>query len=102
MRASGQDFEDYLHDVAICQEFARKNRETMAARLMSRRAAKNALRMDGCRASMAGICTTSVSQSTLDEAPMAYKSADEIVGAIAGCVDVQEVLKPAFNFKAQD
>ena len=73
-----------------------------AGRLMSRRAAKNALSMDEYRASMAGIYTTSVSQSTLDEAPMAYKSADEIVGAIAECVDVQEVLKPTFNFKAQD
>ena len=51
---------------------------------------------------MKGIYTTSVNTSTLDEAPMAYKSADEIVGAIAECVDVQEVLKPTFNFKAQD
>ena len=80
----------------------RRQCAALFARLMSRRAAKNALPMDGYRASMAGICTTRVSQSTLDEAPMAYKSADEIVGAIAGCVDVQEVLKPAFNFKAQD
>ena len=49
---------------------------------------------------MEGIYTTSVNQATLDEAPMAYKSLDDILGAIGESVDIIEVLKPIYNFKA--
>ncbi|MBQ6158133.1 MAG: RtcB family protein [Thermoguttaceae bacterium] len=71
-----------------------------AGRTMSRTAAKARLDMDEYRREMAGVYTTSVSESTLDEAPMAYKSLDDIVGAIRESVDVVEVLKPIYNFKA--
>lgn len=49
---------------------------------------------------MAGIYTTCVSEETLDEAPMAYKSLDSIVANIADTVEIIEILKPAYNFKA--
>ena len=49
---------------------------------------------------MAGIYTTSVNEATLDEAPMAYKSLSDILDVITESVDVQEVLKPIYNFKA--
>ena len=49
---------------------------------------------------MEGIYTTSVNESTIDEAPMAYKSLSDIIDVIAGSVDVIEVLKPIYNFKA--
>ena len=51
---------------------------------------------------MKGIYTTSVNESTLDEAPMAYKSLDDIIGVIREAVDVIEVLKPIYNFKASE
>ena len=51
---------------------------------------------------MEGIYTTSVNEKTLDEAPMAYKALDDIIDVIRDSVDVIEVLKPVYNFKASD
>ena len=167
----GQYLEDYLHDVEICQRFARRSRELMAeiilqrlgleavdafhtihnyidtdemilrkgaiaahegekvlipinmrdgsvlatgkgnpewnysaphgaGRIMSRTAAKAELDMDEYRKEMEGIYTTSVNESTLDEAPMAYKSLGDIIDVIGESVDIIEVLKPIYNFKA--
>ena len=167
----GQYLEDYLHDVEICQRFARRNRELMAeiilqrlgleavdafhtihnyidtdemilrkgaiaahegekvlipinmrdgsvlavgrgnpdwnfsaphgaGRIMSRTAAKERLDLDEYRREMEGIYTTSVNEATLDEAPMAYKSLADIIDVIGESVDIMEVLKPIYNFKA--
>lgn len=167
----GEYLQDYLHDVEICQRFARRNRELMAkvllertgleslsafhtihnyidtqemilrkgaiaahegetvlipinmrdgsvlavgrgnpewnysaphgaGRIMSRSAAKAQLDMDEYRREMAGIYTTSVNEATIDEAPMAYKSLEDIIDVIADSVDMIEVLKPIYNFKA--
>ena len=167
----GQYLEDYLHDVEICQRFARRSREIMAeiilqrlgieavdafhtihnyidtdemilrkgaiaahkgekvlipinmrdgsvlaigkgnpdwnfsaphgaGRIMSRTAAKENLNLDEYRREMEGIYTTSVNEATLDEAPMAYKSLSDIIDVISESVDVIEVLKPIYNFKA--
>lgn len=169
----GRYLDDYLHDVEICQAFARRNREKMAeilleragltgadafhtihnyidtkemilrkgaiaahagekvlipinmrdgsvlavgkgnpewnysaphgaGRIMSRTAAKRTLRMDEYRETMKGIYTTSVNDRTLDEAPMAYKSLDDIIDVIRDAVDVIDILKPVYNFKASD
>ena len=49
---------------------------------------------------MEGVYTTSVGANTLDEAPMAYKSLEDIIDVIEDTVDVIEVLKPVYNFKA--
>ena len=67
---------------------------------MSRSAAKAQLDMEEYRREMAGIYTTSVNEATIDEAPMAYKSLEDIIDVIAESVDVIEVLKPIYNFKA--
>lgn len=167
----GQFFDDYMHDVEICQRFARRNREEIAevllartgmtggeafhtihnyidtnemilrkgaiaahegekvlipinmrdgsviaigkgnpewnysaphgaGRIMSRTKAKNELNLDEYREAMAGIYTTSVNEATLDEAPMAYKSLEDIIDVIKESVDVIEVMKPIYNFKA--
>ena len=167
----GQYLEDYLHDVEICQRFARRSRELMAeiilqqlgleavdafhtihnyidtdemilrkgaiaahegekvlipinmrdgsvlavgkgnpdwnfsaphgaGRIMSRTAAKERLDLDEYRREMEGIYTTSVNEATLDEAPMAYKSLEDIIDVIGESVDIIEVLKPIYNFKA--
>ncbi len=169
----GSFLQDYLHDVEICQRFARRNREKMAevllsrtgmtgseafhtvhnyidteemilrkgaiaahkgekvlipinmrdgsilaygrgcedwnysaphgaGRVMSRRAAHESLSMEEYRAAMAGIYTTSVNETTLDEAPMAYKRLEDILNVIGESVDVIEVLRPVYNFKASD
>ncbi|MBQ6976276.1 MAG: RtcB family protein, partial [Selenomonadaceae bacterium] len=49
---------------------------------------------------MEGGYTTSVNESTLDESPMAYKSLDEIIDVIGETVDIIDVMKPVYNFKA--
>jgi len=73
-----------------------------AGRLMSRSKAKATIGMDEYRASMAGVYTTSVSEHTLDESPMAYKSLDDIIGLIRDTVDIVDIMKPVFNFKAPE
>lgn len=167
----GSYLEDYLHDVEICQQFAKQNREKMAeiildrtgmnaissfhtihnyinteemilrkgaisahkdelvlipinmrdgsilakgrgnpdwnysaphgaGRIMSRAAAKEALNLDEYKKSMEGIYSTSINEDTLDEAPMAYKSLSDIIDVIGQTVDILQVLKPVYNFKA--
>lgn len=73
-----------------------------AGRVMSRMKAKDTLTMDEYRRSMQGIYTTSVCENTLDEAPMAYKSLADIIDVIKETVDVIDVMKPVYNFKASD
>lgn len=172
----GADVDGYLHDMKICQEFARLNREAMldvlieemgikkrhildkfctihnyidiengilrkgaislqkdesaiipinmeygslivtgkgnpdwnfsgphgAGRLMSRSKAKETLKMEDFKNAMKDIYTTSVCVSTIDEAPMAYKSADEILENIKENAEVISVIKPIYNFKAAE
>ena len=73
-----------------------------AGRVLSRRAAKEKLSLEEYRESMKGIYTTSVNTSTLDEAPMAYKSLEDIIGVIGETVDIIDILKPIYNFKASE
>ena len=67
---------------------------------MSRTKAKDTLSMEDYKKAMEGIFTTSVNEDTLDEAPMAYKSLEDIIDVITESVDVVEVIKPVYNFKA--
>ena len=170
---SGKYLEDYLHDVEICQRFARRNREKMAeillektglsagesfhtihnyidteemilrkgsiaahegekvlipinmrdgsvlavgkgnpewnysaphgaGRILSRSAAKKNLSMDEYKEAMKGIYTSSVCEATIDEAPMAYKSLDDIIDVIKESVEIIDVMKPIYNFKASN
>ena len=170
----GADVDGYLHDMKICQEFARLNREAMldvlieemgikkrhildkfctihnyidiengilrkgaislqkdesaiipvnmqygslivkgkgnpdwnfsgphgAGRLMSRSKAKETLKMEDFKNAMKDIYTNSVCVSTIDEAPMAYKSADEILENIKENAEVISIIKPIYNFKS--
>ena len=73
-----------------------------AGRLMSRTKAKTTLSLEEYKAEMKGIYTTSVNEKTLDEAPMAYKSLEDIIDVIRDSVDVIDVMKPIYNFKASD
>ena len=67
---------------------------------MGKSKAKEMLDMTEYKEVMEGIYTTSVNESTLDEAPMAYKSFDDIIDIISETVDIIEILKPVYNFKA--
>lgn len=71
-----------------------------AGRIMSRRKARETVSMDIFRESMEGIYTTSVNSDTVDEAPMVYKAMDEIIENIKDTVDILEIIKPVYNFKA--
>ena len=73
-----------------------------AGRLMSRKDAFQALSMAEFHREMAGIYTTCVLPDTLDEAPMAYKSMDEIVAQIGPTAEIIERITPVYNFKAAD
>ena len=73
-----------------------------AGRIMSRAKAKEMLDIEEYKRSMEGIYTTSVNEATLDEAPMAYKSLEDIINVIQDSVEVIEILKPLYNFKAAD
>ena len=169
----GTYFEDYLHDVEICQRYAKRNREKIAeillertgmtgsdafhtihnyidteemilrkgaiaahkgekvlipinmkdgsvlavgkgnsdwnysaphgaGRLMSRTKAKDTLNMEDYRHVMEGIYSTSINEATLDEAPMAYKSLEDIIDVIKESVDILDIMRPIYNFKSSD
>ena len=51
---------------------------------------------------MNGIYTTAVGRATIDEAPQAYKSMEEIKNAITDTVEIIDTIKPIYNFKASD
>lgn len=73
-----------------------------AGRAMSRNEARERLDVGEYAAQMAaaGVFSTCVGESTLDEAPGAYKPAQGIIDGLADTVEVTEILKPVYNFKA--
>lgn len=73
-----------------------------AGRVMSRTQARKGLSMDEFKAEMSGIWSSTVTKGTLDEAPMAYKTMDDIVANIGPTADIVNVIKPIYNFKAVD
>jgi tRNA-splicing ligase RtcB len=73
-----------------------------AGRIMSRRQAKATFSLDQYKEIMEGVFTTSVNRETLDECPFAYKSIDEIINNIGDTVDIIDLIKPIYNFKAAE
>lgn len=71
-----------------------------AGRLMSRGQAKGKITLEEFQKSMAGIYTSSVKNSTVDEAPMAYKPIESILKYLDESVEVLEIIRPLYNFKA--
>lgn len=168
---NGEDRENYLHDMRICQSFASKNRRTMmfiilnaleispihtfetihnyidldgvirkgaisakegeiviipmnmrdgslickgkgnedwlcsaphgAGRIMSRKQAYESLNLEDFKESMDGIYSTSICESTKDEAPMVYKPIETIIDDIKDTVEIINIIKPIYNFKAK-
>ena len=73
-----------------------------AGRLMSRSAAKQSFTVSAFKKEMerAGVYSSSVGSGTLDECPMAYKGMDDIVRNIGDTAEIQNVIRPVYNFKA--
>lgn len=171
----GPYLEDYFHDMGICQEYARLNRETIArtvcrffgldwdsldrfetvhnyidldqrilrkgaidcskgrrvlipinmrdgsiiavgkgnpdynfsgphgaGRLMSRGEARRSISLDDFKRSMEGVFSTCINERTLDESAFAYKSMDDILPWIQDTCEVERIIRPVYNFKADD
>jgi len=73
-----------------------------AGRVMSRKAARESLSLEEYRKAMEGIYTTTANLETIDEAPMAYKRMEDIIDAIREAVDIVEIIRPVYNFKAAE
>ena len=73
-----------------------------AGRIMSRRKAKETISLEEFRRTMEGIYTTTVNRSTLDECALAYKPMDEIINDIQDTVEIVDIIKPLYNFKAAE
>lgn len=71
-----------------------------AGRLMSRAKTKESISMSEFKDSMKDVYSTSVCVSTIDEAPQAYKPIEEIMENIKDTVDIVDIIKPIYNFKA--
>ena len=73
-----------------------------AGRIMSRMQAKKTFNLDEYKESMKNIYTTSVNENTIDEAPFVYKPMQEIIDNIGDTVDIIKIIKPIYNFKANE
>lgn len=73
-----------------------------AGRIMSRSAAKENINIDDFTATMAGIYSTTVDKSTIDEAPFAYKPTEEIINLVKETIEIEKIIKPLFNYKASE
>jgi RNA-splicing ligase RtcB len=73
-----------------------------AGRILSRRKAKELLSLEKAQEQMKNIFTTSLNKNTLDEAPDAYKPIDNLLNNLDDTATIQEVIKPIYNFKANN
>ena len=71
-----------------------------SGRKLKREDVKNRYTVSEFKKEMKGVYSSCVGADTLDEAPFAYRSITEIVGQIRDTVEVTEILKPVYNFKA--
>lgn len=73
-----------------------------AGRIMSRSKARENISLQDFTDSMKDVYSTSVCDETIDEAPQAYKPMQEIIDCIGDTVDIVEIIKPVYNFKAKE
>ena len=73
-----------------------------AGRLYSRSETKERFTVSEYKKTMkeAGVFTSSVNGGTLDECPMAYKPIESIINNINDTVEIIDIIKPIYNFKA--
>lgn len=73
-----------------------------AGRVMSRSEARRRLSLEKYEKTMEGVYSTSVGLGTIDEAPMVYKPMEDILEWVQETVEVIDVIKPVYNFKASE
>lgn len=73
-----------------------------AGRTMSRSKAIETIKLKDFVDSMAGIYSTTINKSTIDESPFAYKPIQSIIDNIKETVEILEIIKPVYNFKASE
>lgn len=73
-----------------------------AVRILKREDVRQKHTMSEYKMAMKGVHSMSISADTLDEAPFAYRSLEEIAGAVSETVKIDKIIKPAYNFKAGD
>lgn len=71
-------------------------------RIMSRSKAKEIIKIEDYQETMKGIYSTSIGKSTIDEAPQAYKSKDEILEYIKPNCKVKFFMHPVINLKCAE
>jgi tRNA-splicing ligase RtcB (3'-phosphate/5'-hydroxy nucleic acid ligase) len=71
-----------------------------AGRKMSRSKAKETLSLEEFQETMEGVWSSCVGKDILDEAPAAYKNAEDIIKYLKPSVQVIDVMKEIYNFKA--
>ena len=71
-----------------------------AGRACSRTDAKYAFTVEEFKREMEGIYTTTATEGSIDECPMAYKAPSRIFEFISETVSDYEIIKPIYNFKS--
>ena len=71
-----------------------------AGRLLKRSETKELISLEDYQKSMRGICSSCIRQDTIDESPMAYKDATELLELIGETVEIVSEMKPVYSFKA--
>lgn len=71
-----------------------------SGRKYKREDVKNNFTVSAFKAEMKGIYSTCIGAGTLDESPFTYRDINCILDNINDTVDVTEILKPLYNYKA--
>ncbi|MDD4120568.1 MAG: RtcB family protein [Clostridia bacterium] len=72
-----------------------------AGRLFKRSETHDLISMEEYSEQMKGIYSSTVNEHSLDEAPLAYKPMKEIIDLIGDTVEIIDIIKPIYNFKAE-
>lgn len=71
-----------------------------SGRTMKREDVKSSFTVSRFKSEMKGIYSSCIGRDTLDEAPFAYRSVEDMLDVIGDTVRVNSVIKPVYNFKA--
>ncbi len=71
-----------------------------AGRILKREAVKERYTVSAFRSAMKGIYCSCIGKETLDEAPFAYRNLQEISEMIKDSVEITDILRPVYNYKA--
>ena len=67
---------------------------------MKRKDVKQSFTVSTFKSEMKGIYSSCISKDTLDEAPFAYRSLEDIADVIRKTVTIDRIPHPVYNFKA--